>query len=109
MVPFSQIDTYFERATILVNTSLFEGFPNAFIQSWMHCTPVVSLNADPDEIICNLKLGFHSKSIEQIVKDIRELLQNPELCRTMGRNGRQYVERDHNVDAIVQDYEGIFL
>ena len=34
----------------------------------MHQTPVVSLNADPDEIICNLKMGFHSRSVEQMVK-----------------------------------------
>jgi glycosyltransferase involved in cell wall biosynthesis len=109
VVPFSQIDTFFERATALVNTSLFEGFPNAFIQSWMHQTPVVSLNADPDEIICNLKMGFHSRSVEQMVKDIRELLQNQDLCRTMGQNGRRYVEKYHDIDAIVQDYEGVFL
>lgn len=109
VVPFSQIDTYFERATVLVNTSLFEGFPNAFIQSWMHQTPVVSLNADPDEIICNLKMGFHSRSVEQMVKDIRELLQNQDLCRSMGQNGRRYVEKYHDIDAIVLDYEGVFL
>lgn len=109
VVPFSRIDTYFEGATILVNTSLFEGFPNAFIQSWMHCTPVVSLNADPDEIICNLRLGFHSKSVEQMVKDIRELLRDQDLCKAMGQNGRQYVESNHNIDIVIHDYENIFL
>jgi len=108
VIPFTQINTYFEKAMILVNTSLFEGFPNAFIQSWMHCTPVVSLNADPDEIICNLKLGFHSRSVEQMVRDIRELLQNQDLCKTMGQNGRHYVEDNHDIDIIAHDYEGIF-
>lgn len=108
VVPFDQIGTYFEKATILANTSLFEGFPNAFIQSWMHCTPVVSLNADPDDIICNLKLGFHSGSIEQMVKDIRELLQNQDLCKKMGQNGRRYIESNHDIDAIAHDYEDIF-
>jgi glycosyltransferase involved in cell wall biosynthesis len=30
VVPFDEIDEYFNRASILVNTSMFEGFPNAF-------------------------------------------------------------------------------
>ena len=108
VVPFNQIDIYFKKATILANTSLFEGFPNAFIQSWMYCNPVVSLNADPDEIICNFKLGFHSKSVDKMVIDIKELLRNPALCEQIGNNGRQYVENNHDINTIVYEYIDIF-
>ena len=57
VVPFDEIDEYFGRASILVNTSMFEGFPNAFIQAWMHYVPVVSLNAGSDGLICENGLG----------------------------------------------------
>lgn len=52
VIPFHKINEYFSKASILVNTSMFESFPNTFIQAWMNYVPVVSLNADPDDIIC---------------------------------------------------------
>ena len=39
-----------ERSSVLVNTSMFEGFSNTFIQAWLRRTPVLSLNSDPDEL-----------------------------------------------------------
>jgi len=64
VVPFNEVDEYFGRASMLVNTSMFEGFPNAFIQAWMHYVPVVSLNADPDELLCEKGLGVCSKRFD---------------------------------------------
>lgn len=108
VVPFNEIDEYYMRASVLVNTSLFEGFPNAFIQAWMHYVPVVSLNADPDELICNNKMGFHSKTFKQMVKDLRILLNNEKMRGEMGRNGREYVEREHNINVLICKYIEIF-
>jgi glycosyltransferase involved in cell wall biosynthesis len=79
VIPLDKINTYFGNASILVNTSLFEGFPNSFIQAWMNYTPVISLNADPDEIICDYALGFHSKTFDQMVRDIKTLLNDEQL------------------------------
>jgi glycosyltransferase involved in cell wall biosynthesis len=108
VVPFNEIDRYFRRASILVNTSMFEGFPNAFIQAWMNYVPVVSLNADPDELICNNKLGFHSKTFDQMVNDLRIVLNNEEKREELGRNAREYVEREHNITLLINKYIEIF-
>ena len=102
VIPFHEIDEYFSRASILVNTSIFEGFPHAFIQAWMHYVPVVSLNADPDELICKNKLGFHSKTFETLIGDVKTLLENEDLRREMGKNARKYVEKEHNTTNIVK-------
>jgi glycosyltransferase involved in cell wall biosynthesis len=107
-VPRDRIEAYFAKASILVNTSLFEGFANTFLEAWASYTPVISLNADPDEIICRYKLGFHSKNFEQMVEDIRILLKNQGLRDEMGRNGRKYVEQEHDVQKIVAQYVGLF-
>lgn len=107
-VPFDKVDDYFRRASILVNTSMFEGFPNSFIQAWMHYTPVVSLNSDPDEIICQHRLGFHSRTFPQLTQDVKRLLADMPLCREMGENGRRYVEENHDISNIIKQYIEVF-
>lgn len=107
-IPFHEIDEYFEKASILVNTSHFEGYPNAFIQAWANYTPVVSLKADPDEVICRYKLGFHSKTFEQLIRDVKILLKNEQLRREMGENARRYVEKEHNSTNIINKYLTVY-
>jgi glycosyltransferase involved in cell wall biosynthesis len=107
-IPFYEVNRYFKRASLLVNTSKFEGFPHAFIQAWMHSLPVVSLNADPDEIICKYKLGFHSKNFNQLVKDVKNLLRNEPPRDQMGENAREYVEREHDIRKTIKKYIEIF-
>lgn len=108
VIPFNEINKYFSRAAILVNTSMFEGFPHAFIQAWMHYVPVVSLNADPDELIYKNKMGFHSKTLNQLVEDVKRLLKNEQLREETGRNARQYVEREHDITNIIGEYIEVF-
>lgn len=103
VVPFNEIDDYFSQASILINTSMFEGFPNAFIQAWMHYLPVISLNADPDEVICRKNLGFHSKTVEKMVEDLKILLDNQKLREEMGKNARKHAEKEHNAELIIKN------
>ena len=107
-VPYHQINQFFARASIFVNTSSSEGFPNTFLQAWARYTPVVSLNADPDGVICHHKLGFYSKSFEQMAKDIKLLLKDGKLRAEMGANGRRYVEEEHDVRKVVKQYTDLF-
>jgi glycosyltransferase involved in cell wall biosynthesis len=104
IVPFREIDACFADAHILVNTSLFEGFPQAYIQAWSHAVPVVSLHADPDEIICEQGLGFHSRSWDQLVQDLRVLIGDPGRRTAMGSRGRAYVEAHHDIKNLFREY-----
>ena len=104
-VPHNQIDGYYRESALLVSTSLNEGFPNTFLEAWGNYLPVVSLGFDPDEIICNYKLGLHSETFEQMVKDVRTLINDKELRKEMGNNSRKYVEKEHDVKKIVKEYE----
>lgn len=107
-VPYHQVNQYFDSASIFINTSSVEGFPNTFLQAWSRQVPVVSLNIDPDEIICRYSLGFHSKTFKQMVRDVRLLIDDEPLRRRMGENGRRYVEREHDVKKIAKQYMDLF-
>lgn len=107
-VPYHEMNQYFNRISIFVNTSTAEGFPNTFIQAWARYVPVVSLNVDPDEIICNYKLGFYSLTFEQMVEDVKLLLKDEKLREEMGENGRRYVEKEHDIKKILKHYTNLF-
>jgi glycosyltransferase involved in cell wall biosynthesis len=83
---------YYVESTLLVNTSPSEGFPNTFLEAWGNGKPIVSLNFDPDELICKNKLGFHSQTFEQLMKDIKTLVTNSQLRAEIGMNARRYIE-----------------
>lgn len=107
-IPYPNVNKYFNNASILVNTSTSEGFSNTFLQAWAAYTLVVSLNADPDGVLRRYKLGFHSKTFEQMVKDVKTLLKDEKLREEMGNNGRKYIEREHDIKKVVEKYIGIF-
>jgi glycosyltransferase involved in cell wall biosynthesis len=109
VIPFDEINEYFSRVSILVNTSMFEAYPPyAFIQAWMNYTPVVSIGDNSDEIMCRCNMGFHSKTLDQLIEDIKTLLKNEILRKEMGVNGRKYVEREHDLTHIVHEYTELF-
>ena len=105
---YLDVNKYFNNASIFVNTSSVEGFPNTFLQAWVAYTPVVSLDIDPDEIICRYKLGFHSKTFEKLIEDVKNLLKDETLRNRMGVNGRRYAESEHDIKKIVKKYAEIF-
>ena len=107
-VPYSEVNSYFERASIFVSTSSVEGFPNTFIQAWAHNVPVVSLNIDPDQVIQKEQIGFFSGTFEQLLKDVTTLVEDEQLREKMGKKGRIYVEREHDIHEVVKRYTVIF-
>jgi glycosyltransferase involved in cell wall biosynthesis len=104
-VPYNEITHYFSKASIFVNTSSVEGLPNTFLQSWGHCIPVLSINVNPDNILTDYNLGFHSKTFENMIDDLKNLIEDENLRNIMGNNGRKYVEKEHNIKIITNKYK----
>ena len=107
-VPYKEINRYYSESSILVSTSISEGFPNTFLEAWGNAIPVVSLSFDPDEIICKYELGFHSMTFDDLVKHASQLLKNESLRNNMGIKARNYVFSEHNVNKIINEYERLW-
>ena len=104
-IPYKKINRYYAESSLFINTSYVEGFPNTFLEAWGNYKPIITIDFDPDEIICKYKLGLHSKTFEQLKNDIKSLLKNDKLREEMGNNSRKYVEKEHNLSKIINEYE----
>lgn len=107
-VPNKEINRYYRESSMLVSTSISEGFPNTFLEAWGNAIPVVSLGFDPDEIICKYELGFHSMTFDDLVKHTSQLLKNETLRNNIGIKARNYVFSEHNVNKIINEYERLW-
>jgi len=106
-VPFAEIDNYFRRAKVFVNTSEAEGFPNTFIQACKAGTAIVSLNVNPDGFLDKYKCGICcDDNFDRLVSSLKSVVQNQSFVE-MGKNARKYVEQTHNVADIVRQYKTI--
>jgi len=107
-IPFAKTNELLSKASIFVNTSTYEGFPNPYIQAWMRETPVVGLNVDPDDILKRYEIGFHSGNFAQLVKDIRYLVENEDVRKKMGKRAREYAVEHHDIERIGKRYLEVF-
>lgn len=96
--PIEKVNELLAASHVFVNTSTSEGLPNTFVQAWMREVPVVSMLWDPDDILKPGEVGFLSGSFEQMVIDIRRLIENPALRDEMGRRAREYALENHSLD-----------
>lgn len=107
-VPFHEIDAYFQRAKTFVNTSDSEGFPNTFLQAGKCATPILSFNVNPDGFLDKYKCGICAQKIWSKFIDGLKTLIVPEKMEEYGKNGRSYVEQNHDIKKIVQTYKTLF-
>jgi hypothetical protein len=107
-VPFNEVGSFFSRAKMLVNTSDIEGFPNTFIQACLVCTPILSLNVNPDGFLDEYKCGIcASDDWQKFVSGLKMLLE-PDTARQYGEKAFEYVMKNHDVTTIIEQYKKLF-
>lgn len=105
-VPFLEIDEYFSKAKVLVNTSFSEGFPNIFLQAARAKTPILTLKIDPDKFIEKCDCGScFDNDYEELLKELKILLANPETATIKGANAYQYFLAEHAIEKNILLWE----
>ena len=88
------VNEQLDSAHLLVNTSLYEGLPNTFIQAWMRGVLTATLNVDPDGLISKFDLGFCEPDFGRLAHRILQLLDNREQLNCLASNARGFsIER----------------
>lgn len=97
-VDYDEMLKMYSNARMIVNTSVSEGFPNTFIQAAMCAVPIVSLNANPDQILSRYEIGFCVDGDVEMMKERLKLLhQDNLLVERLGRNAYRYVTENHDI------------
>ncbi|NOZ35169.1 MAG: glycosyltransferase [Chlorobi bacterium] len=105
-IPFREIQEYFNKAKLFINTSDFEGFPNTFLQAAQGKTPVVSLNVNPDNFITEYNCGiFAEGNLEKLLSETEKLLQNKADLKIKGDNLFRYLQENHDIKIVGKQFK----
>ena len=102
-VPYHEVNDYFLRSRLFVNTSDSEGYPNSFLQAWVRGVPVVSF-FDPDGLIDANRLGAVPEDIDDMAASLSVLLADDGDRREIGRVAREFVQANYGPDAVSGAY-----
>jgi glycosyltransferase involved in cell wall biosynthesis len=104
-VPFREMDRYYARAKVFVNTSDAEGFPNTFIQATRAGTAILSWQVNPDQFLTRYQCGLAcGASMEKLCKGLKFLLEGCRY-REIGQNGLRYCREHHDISVLVDVYK----
>jgi glycosyltransferase involved in cell wall biosynthesis len=95
-----EVNMLLAESHIMVNTSLYEGFSNTFIQAWMRGVPVVSLNSNPEGLLDRKQMGCISGSYEQLCRDVLCLIRDDGLRSDMGNKAKNYARRYFSMENV---------
>lgn len=106
-IPNDEVNNILSSTYLLVNTSLYEGFANTFIQAWLRGVPVLSLHVNPDSLLNNQGLGLCSGNFTGLCSDLEFLLNNQNFRKEMSKRCREYAEKEHSLINISTKFEEI--
>ncbi|PWK18004.1 glycosyltransferase family 4 protein [Xanthomarina spongicola] len=110
-IDFKDSFKYYNQAKIYINTSKphADGLPNAYIQSWLSGTIVLSLHHDPNKWMEKYNIGFCSYGDEEkLISKLQEFMASPETITQMSNNARKFAESEFSNDKIIQTYKNLF-
>lgn len=87
-----------------------ESFGGVFLEAWMFGKPVIACNIPAErELISHGKDGFIvQQDPNEIAQRTVQLLDNEELCKSMGINGKNKVEERYAWEKLVKKTESIY-
>ncbi|MFB3786800.1 MAG: glycosyltransferase family 4 protein [bacterium] len=95
---YEETEQLFARHRVSVNTSIQEGFPNTYVQSFKWGTPVVASIIDPDGILESHRLGIRTGTgTTAMARAVERLLGDQPVWREYSANARAYAEAHHDI------------
>jgi glycosyltransferase involved in cell wall biosynthesis len=102
--PYEETERYFNGARAFLNTSLYEGFPNTFLQSWSRGIPTVGFfdtgsrreGKPPYDLV---------KDVRQAARAIDRLMRDDVHWHQASQRSLAHFHDNHAMDAVIAMYE----
>jgi len=99
-LPLAEVEPWFDRARVLVNTSAYEGMPNTFLQAWARGVPAVA-TVDAGAAIVFPDAAQGAAEIERLFTDEAHWRAKSAACRA-------YFETRHSTQSVLEQYGRVF-
>jgi glycosyltransferase involved in cell wall biosynthesis len=106
-LPLSRVETYFDRARVVINTSAHEGMPNTFLQAWARGVPTLAF-VDPGTQLDGEPVHQSAANIEEMADEIERLFSDESRHARIAARCRRYFEATHSVPRVLRHYEEVF-
>jgi glycosyltransferase involved in cell wall biosynthesis len=105
-VPFHEVGRYFDGASLFVNTSDYEGFPNTFLQAWLRGVPSVSFvrPESADGSTGTISCGNMDSLTEQVLRLTSDRARWQEASDACRRHFRLH----NSMEAALDKYQSVF-
>ena len=110
LLPPSQIPLAIQSSDILVHCSLREGLARTLPQAMLCGKPAVSFDVDGAREVVNENTGrlIEPKNVEQLTKACAELIEDEDLRKKLGENGRESVKEKFAPETMVNTIESVY-
>ena len=102
-LPLAEVESWFDRASVLVNTSVYEGMPNIFLQAWARGIPTVAtVDVGADGVYKRIS------SEDEAAREIDKLLSDELHWTRASARCREYFQRSHSSAEVLGRYGQLF-
>jgi glycosyltransferase involved in cell wall biosynthesis len=105
-VPYAKVGQYFDGASVLVNTSDVEGFPNTFLQAWIRGIP--SLSFVRPELRPGETGTIECKDMTDLSSHVAALTSDAGVWQQASRACSAHFTGYHGVDNVLRHYRTLF-
>lgn len=102
----NNIELWYDKASIYVMSSRYEGFPMVLLEAMAKGLPIISFNCitGPDELIQNLKTGVlvEDKNILELARAMIGLANDKKRQDEYGEESLKYIKNFHTVTIVNQ-------
>ncbi len=110
-VPHDKMPDIYHKTTVSILPSFMEGTPTTCLESLSCGVPVVGTDVgDTKEIVIDGKTGFLTKPGDSttMASKVIELLEDDELRKTMGKDGREHIEENFSYEVVVKRMSEVY-
>ncbi|MBV8032484.1 MAG: glycosyltransferase family 4 protein [Betaproteobacteria bacterium] len=106
-LPLAEVEPWFDRARVFVNTSVYEGMPNTFMQAWARGIPTVA-TVDVGARLEGKPVYRTVQDVAQAAEEVERLFADELHWARSSARCREYFESSHSGREVLGRYERLF-